>query len=82
MRKQKWSDFFGAVCATATVALVAASAKHAQKKYGVRNVSTLMDYKKIANYAFEKLILDNDKLPEIVGAKLAVAKAEETEKTI
>ena len=82
MRKQKWSDFFGAVCATATVALVAESAKHVQKKYGVRNVSTLMDYKKIANYAFEKLILDNDKLPEIVGAKLAVAKAEETEKTI
>lgn len=31
MRKQKWSDFFGAVCATATVALVAASAKHVQK---------------------------------------------------
>ena len=82
MRKQKWSDFFGVVCATATVALVGASAKHVQKKYGVRNVSTLMDYKKIANYAFEKLILDNDKLPEIVGAKLAVAKAEETEKTI
>ncbi|MCI5738560.1 MAG: hypothetical protein MR290_02055 [Ruminococcus sp.] len=82
MRKQKWSDFFGAVCATATVALVAASAKHVQRKYGVRNASTLMDYKKIANYAFEKLILDNDKLPEIVGAKLAVAKAEETEKTI
>ena len=48
MRKQKWSDFFGAVCAATTVALVAASAKHVQKKYGVRNVSTLMDYKKIA----------------------------------
>ena len=46
MRKQKWSDFFGAVCAATTVALVAASAKHVQKKYGVRNVSTLMDYKK------------------------------------
>ena len=82
MRKQKWSDFFGAVCAATTVALVAASAKHVQKKYGVRNVSTLMDYKKFANYAFEKLILDNDKLSEFVGTKLAEAKAEETEKTI
>ncbi len=82
MRKQKWSDFFGAVCATATVALVAASAKHVQKKYGVRNVSTLMDYKKIANYAFEKLVLDNDKLLESVGTKLTTAKAQETENTI
>ena len=33
-------------------------------------------------YAFEKLILDNDKLSEFVGTKLAEAKAEETEKTI
>ncbi|MGN0519497.1 MAG: hypothetical protein ACI4LB_02040 [Candidatus Fimenecus sp.] len=82
MCKQKWSDFFGAVCATATVAIVAASAKHMQKKYGVRNVSALMDYKKVANYAFEKLVLDNDKFLAGVGAKLAAAKVEETEKTI
>lgn len=69
MRKQKWSDFYGAVCATATVTVVALCAKHVQKKYGVRNVSTLMDYKKIANYAFEKLVLDNEKLLEAVGSR-------------
>lgn len=80
MRKQKWSDFFGAVCAATTVGLVAAGAKHMQKKYGIRNVSTLMDYKKIANYAFEKLVWDNDKLLESVGTKLISQKAEETEK--
>lgn len=70
MRKQKWSDFFGAVCGAATVAAVALGAKHMQKKYGVRNVSTLMDYKKVANYAFEKLVLDNEKLLDAVGSKM------------
>lgn len=70
MRKQKWSDFFGAVCGSATVTAVALGAKHMQKKYGVRNVSTLMDYKKVANYAFEKLVLDNEKLLDAVDSKM------------
>ena len=70
MRKQKWSDFFGAVCGAATVAAVALGAKHMQKKYGVRNVSALMDYQKVANYAFEKLVLDNEKLLDAAGSKM------------
>lgn len=70
MRKQKWSDFFGAVCGAATVAAVALGAKHMQKKYGVRNVSSLMDYQKVANYAFEKLVLDNEELLYAVGSKM------------
>lgn len=70
MQKQKWSDFFGLLCASATVAVVAASARHMQKKYGVRNVSSLLDYKKVANDAVEKLLFDNDKLFEMVGDKL------------
>lgn len=80
MHKQKWSDFFGAVCAATTVGVVAAGAKHMQKKYGIKNVSTLMDYKQIVNYAFEKLVWDNDKLLESIVSKLASPKAEETEK--
>ncbi len=70
MRKQKWSDFFGAIYGTATIAAVALGAKHMQKKYGIRNVSSLMDYKRIANYAFEKFVLDNEKLLDAVGSKM------------
>lgn len=73
MRKQKWSDFYGAVCGAATVAAVALGAKHMQKKYGIRNVSSLMDYKKIVNYAFEKFVLDNEKLLDAVGSKMGAA---------
>lgn len=73
MRKQKWSDFYGAVCGAATVATVALGAKHMQKKYGIRNVSSLMDYKKIVNYAFEKFVLDNEKLLDAVGSKMGAA---------
>jgi len=71
MRKQKWSDFYGAIFGAVTVAAVALGAKHMQKKYGVRNVSSLMDYKKIANYAFEKFVLDNEKLLDAVGSKMS-----------
>lgn len=74
MRKQKWSDFFGAICASAAVATVAAAAHHVQKKYGVKNVSTLMDYKKVGNYALEKLVFDNDKLFDSISMKLTAAK--------
>lgn len=80
MRKQKWSDFFGALCATATVAGVVATANHMQKKYGVKSVSSLMDYKRIANYALDKFLFDNEKLLASIEEKINKVKVTETEK--
>lgn len=70
MNKRKWLNFQGALLAGATLAGVAVCAKHVQKKYGEKPSGFSVDYKALADYAFEKFILNNDKFLDTLGSKL------------
>ncbi|MEZ3496897.1 MAG: hypothetical protein K1V97_04940 [Lachnospiraceae bacterium] len=73
MKKQKWSNFYGAVFAGVTLECVALCIKHVRKKYGEKRSGFSVDYQGIAEYAFDKFILNNDKLLASVGEKLNAA---------
>lgn len=73
MKKQKWSNFFGAVLAGTTLECVSLCVKHVRKKYGEKRGRLTVDYQGIAEYAFDKFVLNNDKLLASVGEKLDAA---------
>lgn len=73
MRKQKWSNFYGTVLAGITLECVALCVKHVRKKYGERRSGFSVDYQGIAEYAFDKFVLNNGKLLASVGEKLDAA---------
>lgn len=79
MKSGKWSNFWGAVCATATLGTVYVSVKRVRKKYGIVHVSSLLDYRKIGNYALDKFLFDNDRFLEKIVTKLPTAENTETE---
>ncbi len=70
MNKRKWLNFQGSLLAGTTLVGIAACAKHVQKKYGEKPSGFSIDYKGLANYAFEKFVLNNDKVLELIGSKL------------
>lgn len=73
MRKQKWSNFYGTVLAGVTLECVALCVKHVRKKYGEKPHGFSVNYQGIAEYAFDKFVLNNDKLLASVGEKLDAA---------
>ncbi len=70
MRKQKWSNFFGAIGACTALSCVAVCARHVQKKFGEKPGGFSIDYRGIAEYAFDKFVLNNEKLLLSIGDKL------------
>ena len=48
MKKQKWSNFYGAVFAGVTLECVALCIKHVRKKYGEKRSGFSVDYQGIA----------------------------------
>lgn len=73
MQKQKWSSFYGAILAGVTLECVAIGVKHMRKKYGEKNRGFLVNYQRLAEYAFDKFVLNNDKLLASVGTRLDAA---------
>lgn len=77
MRKQKWTNLKGTLLAGGALAGVWACAKHVQKKYGERPSGFSVDYKGVAEYAFQKFILNNEKVLDLIGSKLDIPEIEE-----
>lgn len=73
MQKQKWSNFHGTVLAGVTLECVAICVKHMRKKYGESQHRLSVNYQGIAEYAFDKFVLNNDKLLASIGEKLDAA---------
>lgn len=70
MNKRKWLNFQGTLLAGTTLAAIAVCAKHVQKKYGEKPSGFSVDYKGLANYAFEKFVLNNEKVLDMIGSRL------------
>lgn len=73
MQKQKWSNFHGTVLAGVTLECVALCIKLVRKKYGEKHHGFSVNYQGIAEYAFDKFVLNNDKLLASVSEKLDAA---------
>lgn len=73
MQKQKWSNFYGTVLAGVTLECVALCIKHMRKKYGEKHHGFSVNYQGITEYAFDKFVLNNDKLLASVSEKLDAA---------
>lgn len=74
MRKTKWLNLQGSVLAASTLAVVAASVLHVEKKYGGKKSSLIsFDKEYLTNYAFDRLILDNDKVTNFINIHLKQA---------
>ena len=73
MQKQKWSNFYGTILAGVTLECVALCIKLVRKKYGEKHHGFSVNYQGIAEYAFDKFVLNNDKLLASVSEKLDAA---------
>ena len=71
MRKTKWSNFAGAVLGSTTLLVTAAAARHMQKKYGEKYTAFRADLSHMAEYAFERLVLNNPKVVEFLSPYFA-----------
>lgn len=80
MRHKKWLNLQGTLLAGCTIFAVHATSKHCQKKYGERAKPFQVNYANIANYAFEKLVLNNEKtltfVSGLIGDKNIVSEKE------
>ena len=71
MRKTKWLNLQGSVLAATTLAAVAAGARHVQRKYAGKKSSLFtFDKEYLTNYAFERFVLDNDKVTNFINSHL------------
>ena len=63
MRKGKWANCFGAVCAAGTLGTIAVASRHLAKKYGqkINNEKIInLDMNKIINLGIDKFLKTDD----------------------
>ena len=71
MKKNKWANFAGDVCAVATLSVIAFSTKHVQKKYGDTNEHLFLhDVGYLGYYALDRFVLNNEKILAMLDEKL------------
>lgn len=71
MNKKKWCNFFGDICAIATVSSVYIAANHKAKKYGQKYKGFSIDKWYLIDYAANKFIGDGTNIAEKVGKMMA-----------